>query len=283
MQTKFSLFIRTVLKNNFLFVAIFAMHIHTIWAQSTFAWVPLDSVPLKADHIHAEPSGSLLFSRGDRVYRLNTKLDTIDFQSMKMGGDITQIWNIQRLRIYVYYKEQLQITILDNSLSVQGQPIDLTEHNYFQISQICPGINNQIWMFDQQSQEIIRLDAQLKPELTTQQMIALTGKSWNPTAMCDLNGELVVADAANGILWFDRFGTLIQTWEVKGVIRLHALTTTMIAETAEGMYLLSPLDQEPKSIPHPCPHAENLSLFATMVFAVKDGKLRRFPLGSTKN
>lgn len=252
-------------------------------SAQTYFWTPVDSVELKADHIHAEPSGNLLFSRGDRIYRLNEKLDTVVYQSLKMGGDITQIWNIQRLRIYVYNREQLQITLLDNSLSVQGQPIDLTEHNYFQISRICPGINNQIWMFDQQSQEIIRLDANLKPELTTQQMIAITGKSWYPVAMTDLNGELIVADPENGVLWFDRFGTLIQQWDIKGILRLHPLTKEIIAETDDAMYILNPLNTLASNMAHPCANAIDMSIFGSTAFALRNQKLYRFRLMPAKN
>ncbi len=239
-------------------------------------------IPFQAEHLASEPDGGLIFSNQHKIYRLNSKLDTLHVQSLKTKGELSSISANQKLRTLLFYQDQLVIIVIDNTLSQQGDPADLLEIGIPACSLIEGSVNNSIWLFDNQSQELVRISSELLEEFRSQNMIALHGNTLQPSAMRDINGELVLADPVEGVFWFDRFGALADTFPIPHVKRIHPLSREVLLETDTELIVLSRQMGPVYSLQLPVENIVNISISGSNGFILTKDMLYPFRLGEHK-
>jgi hypothetical protein len=131
--------------------------------------------------------------------------------SIKAFGNVESIDATNPMKLMVFYKDFSKIVYLDNTLSLNGNPIDLEDYNLTQSKLICVSHSDGIWFYDQQKFEIIRLDKNLNPSQNTSNLNQLLGIELSPNFMCEYNNSVYLNNPATGILVFDIFGTYIKT------------------------------------------------------------------------
>lgn len=163
------------------------------------------------------PSGNWLQTDYDAMgnYYLtdNEKLIKWDFQTQKQFtyknsfyGDINQIDCYRGLTNMVFHKETAVIVLLDNTLSTIGNPIELNNGGLYQIGAACLSDNNQLWVANMQSMQLLLIDR----NMNTVAQAAVFGQYTSATEIQKMlyrNRQIIMYTSENEILTFDRFGT----------------------------------------------------------------------------
>ncbi len=131
--------------------------------------------------------------------------------SIKAFGNIESIDATNPMKLMVFYKDFSKIIYLDNTLSLNGNPIDLEDYNLTQAKLICVSHSDGIWFYDQQKFALIRLDNALNPSQNTSNLNQLLGLELSPNFMCEYNNSVYLNNPSTGILVFDIFGTYVKT------------------------------------------------------------------------
>lgn len=121
-------------------------------------------------------------------------------------GEIFQIDCYRGLTTLVFHKETSIIVLLDNTLSPIGNAIQLNNAGLYQVGAACLSDNNQIWIANLQTAQLILIDR----NMNTVSKGAVFGQytsSSDITNMKFRNDKLVMYTANHEILTFDRFGT----------------------------------------------------------------------------
>jgi hypothetical protein len=244
---------------------------------------PLDTFSIQADCLHAEPGGTLLFSRNEAIYRMNAAGDTLATQSLKQYGPVSDISARQKLRIYLFFGQQMEVLTLDNTLSPQGEPASLLQLDLPGVTHIAGSVNNSLWMFDQAGQVIIRLSATLQQELQSQSMIAILGEAITVHHMQDMNGELFVTTTSGQLLHLDRFGTLVAQNALPQPGLVHPLSREVLVSDATSISLFSADLQLIASTPLPVANPQQLSVSGDRLYLAHKGNVYVYSISLRKN
>ncbi|HRH61752.1 MAG TPA: hypothetical protein PLI68_00365 [Bacteroidia bacterium] len=131
--------------------------------------------------------------------------------SIKAFGTIQSMDASNPMKLMVFYKDFSKIVYLDNTLSLNGNPIDLEELNLTQAKLICASHSDGIWLFNQQKFELIRLDKNLEVSQTTSNINQLLGIELAPTYLCEYANLVYLNNPETGIVVFDIYGTYVKT------------------------------------------------------------------------
>ncbi|HRH01636.1 MAG TPA: hypothetical protein PLN13_05630 [Bacteroidia bacterium] len=131
--------------------------------------------------------------------------------SIKAFGTIQSMDASNPMKLMVFYKDFSKIVYLDNTLSLNGNPLDLEELNLTQAKLICASHSDGIWLFNQQKFELIRLDKNLEVSQTTSNINQLLGIELAPTYLCEYANLVYLNNPETGIVVFDIYGTYVKT------------------------------------------------------------------------
>lgn len=137
-----------------------------------------------------------------------------EFNSRKFGN-ITYIDATDPYQILVFFKDYNLIVFLDNFLSQNGEPLDLQELGYDQISFACQSREKGVWLFDPLRQKIIKLDQNFKPTHESLNLAQWFGKNIQPDYMVEFNNQLFITQPNDGFFVFDHFGTFMKKIPLK--------------------------------------------------------------------
>lgn len=163
------------------------------------------------------PSGDWLQTDYDAMgnYYLTDNEKLIKWDSQKQNhityknsfyGDIYQIDCYRGLTNMVFHKETAVIVLLDNTLSIIGNPLELNNGGHYQIGAACLSDNNQLWIADMQTMQLLLIDR----NMNTVAQAAVFGQYTSATEIQKMvyrNGQIIMYTSDNEIITFDRFGT----------------------------------------------------------------------------
>ncbi|MDZ4752253.1 MAG: hypothetical protein SGI87_11590 [Flavobacteriales bacterium] len=143
----------------------------------------------------------------DHIEKLDVNGDVM-FRSSDLGlGDIFLADATNPLKPFVYYRDQNIIVSFDNTLSSQGNVIDLKVSDFGQIELVGASRDNSYWLWNTAGNELIRVNKDLERINTTPNLGVLTGMSIAPIQIIETATSVYLVDPKNGILEFDVFGT----------------------------------------------------------------------------
>ena len=120
-------------------------------------------------------------------------------------------------KILLFYKEDQKITIINNYFRVIPKPFILSEKGYSGIDLACLSDDDNIWIFSQPEQTLIKLTDQGDFITQSNNLEKEMAIHLNPSFMTINNGELYISDPEVGILVFDQIGEHIKTIPKKGI------------------------------------------------------------------
>ncbi|MGZ4061248.1 MAG: hypothetical protein ACXVPU_19610, partial [Bacteroidia bacterium] len=135
--------------------------------------------------------------------------------SDKNFGNISFVDASNMLRILVFYKDFLQVVLLDNTLSITGDPINLETIGFQQTQLVSSSHNNGFWLYDQQNFELIRFDQNLTKTQQTGNLTAVLNIDLQPDFLLEYDNKVYLNNPSTGILIFDVYGTYYKTVPVK--------------------------------------------------------------------
>jgi hypothetical protein len=132
-------------------------------------------------------------------------------------GKISSVSIGEGLKVMVYYQNNAQMVVLDNSLSQLAPPVALNFYNLGSVSLVCSSSQNRYWLYDPLQGSLIRTTNTFTQEFNSGNLDQILNLSLNPTLMTEWGNTLYLNDPKEGILVFDIFGTYKKTIPLKGL------------------------------------------------------------------
>ena len=174
------------------------------------------------DLVTTDEIGNVYTLKGDELSLFDAKGRRLNRNSLKNFGPISHIDVFSSLKPMIFSQQQGMLAVLDNTLAIQGDPIDLPRNGFPQVTLACMSVQNAFWFYDERLMRLARVDRQLRPLADTGRLDQLLGFSPRPVHMQEHDGWLYVLDPENGVLVFDLFGGYARTLPVVGAMRFEA-------------------------------------------------------------
>ena len=185
---------------------------------SQSAYKLLKTIETESDIFTSDNQSNIYVVKGNELSKFDKTGKLLYKYSNKNFGNITFVDASNMLRILVFYRDFSQIIFLDNTLSQNGDPINLQALDISQAPLACSSYNNGMWVFDQQNFALIRFDKSLKDIQQTSNLNQLLNDSLQPNAMIEYDNKLYLNNPRSGIMIFDIYGTYYKTFPVKNAV-----------------------------------------------------------------
>ena len=201
-----------LLSNLSLFIALFISGVKICSAQKITNQLVLKN---KADDINVDRYGYIYEVVYDNLFKKNINGELQYSYSNKQLGKIGQLDVSNPLRPLILYKDLGVISILDNTLSLQENNIDLNNLSLYQTTCIAnSNFDNGIWLFDVDVNEILKIDIHSSIIYRSGNLSAILANYDGPIInMREFNKHLFAVTKTH-VYEFDQFGSLISTINV---------------------------------------------------------------------
>lgn len=162
-------------------------------------------------HVERDPLGQVLLFNDREIIKISSGDTLFNRFSQMAWGPIHQVDASNPMKIVVFYKEAARIIFLDNTLSPNGDPIDLIALNYDQTELTCASIDNCIWLYDRLNFRLIRLNTQLQPLVTIPNLNQILNGKTDFCRLDERNNRLYLSSADGQVFVFDLYGSLLTT------------------------------------------------------------------------
>lgn len=173
------------------------------------------------DRFTTDEIGNVYTLQGDELTLWNAEGKKLLRNSLKTFGPITAIDAFSSLKPMIFSRPQGMLAVLDNTLAIQGDPIDLVRGGFPQVTLACMSVQNSFWFFDERLLQLTRVDNQLRSISATGRLDQLLGFSPRPVFMQEFDSWLYVCDPEQGVLVFDIFGGYSRTIPIVGAVSLE--------------------------------------------------------------
>ncbi len=186
----------------------------TLFARANDSLVLVKSIPIEARLFTTDLIGNCyVIKENNFLIKYNASGDSIaQFNEVKKGK-VTQIDATNPLRILLYYADFNQVIILDNMLSKKNV-LKLNTIGIFNAPCIANSMDGNIWVYDQATNNLFKLDNQLAL-LSTISLRNFLTESIDPIYMVEQERNLFMVDSLQGIYKFDLYGFYNTTYHFK--------------------------------------------------------------------
>jgi hypothetical protein len=177
----------------------------------------IKKVTLQARAIESDNMGNVYMLNGGVISKYTFSGELMEKNSSLAFGEVSSLDASNALKMVAYFKDLSQIVYLDNQLGARGESVALDELGYFQITEICRSYNDGLWIYDQTTFELTRLNERLEVDVESGNLAQVLGVSPDPNYIREVNNWVYVNDPDNGVFVFDWYGSYTKTIPVKGV------------------------------------------------------------------
>ena len=141
------------------------------------AQAPQDAVVIEGafDRFTTDELGNVYTLQGDELKLFDAKGKRLIRNSLKTFGSITHLDAFSSLKPMIFSRPQGMLAVLDNTLAVQGDPVDLNRSGFPQVTLACMSVQNCFWFFDERLLQLTRVDNQLRTLSSTGRLDQLLG------------------------------------------------------------------------------------------------------------
>lgn len=191
----------------------------------------ISTINTPSDFFTTDNQSNIYLVNGNELTKYDITGRELYKYSNKNLGNISFVDATNLLRILVFYKDFLQVVFLDNTLSINGDAINLESIGFQQAQLVCSSHNSGIWIYDQQNFSLIRLDQNLLQSQQSGNLSALLGTKLQPNSLVEYNNKLYMNNFETGLLIFDVYGTYYKTISTQG--------TTLFQPIGDWIYFMS--------------------------------------------
>lgn len=167
-------------------------------------------IPVQSSFITSDDLGNCYIVRSNMLEKYSDTGTLMKTYSNKNFGDITHVDVSNPMKPMIFYKDFAQVVLLDNTLSLNGEPIRLEERGFQDVQLVSQSRDNGLWLYTAQNAELIRLSEQLVVTHRTGNLRQLLGINITPAFLMENNNRIFLG-TAEGVLVFDAFGTYYKT------------------------------------------------------------------------
>jgi hypothetical protein len=191
--------------------------------------------------------------------------------SIKNLGHLTSVDLNFSLKPMVFFGDMNAIAVLDNTLSLQGNPVRLSEHGLNWASVAAKSADNHYWFFDSQTFELIRTDMAFKKVRSSGNISQMIGVDIRPNFITEHNGWVYLNNPETGILVFDIYGTYFKQIPIQNLEQFQ-LTDQFILYLLNGtLYQYNLQTFDIKELKIPVNEALSVQISKNLLF-ISDGK-----------
>jgi hypothetical protein len=136
-------------------------------------------------------------------------------------GNISSISIGEGLKVLVYYRDNGQLTLLDNTLSQIAAPVNLNYNNLGTTTLATSSVQNSFWFYDPIQGAIVRTTNTINIIFNSGNLSQLLNYQINPNFMIEYSNKLYLNDPEVGIIVFDIFGTYLKTIPITGLLKFQ--------------------------------------------------------------
>lgn len=237
--------------------------------------------PGKWTMIEVDNLGNLyLIDEQQRIKKLNNRYDSIGtFNEIRTVGTLHSIDVSNPLRIILWYKDFGTLLLLDRFLQVKTS-IDLRKLGLQQSNAMAQSYDNNIWLYDDMSAQIKKINEEGKVLLESPDMRVLYDQPPHPHILHDYNKNLFAYDAENGLLMCDYFGAVQKWLRYKGWKNLQGFGRGLLATDQNELIWLSSNGYDTKKwlLPADWWDAQKICFYQNKVYVLRNGQLSSYTL-----
>lgn len=181
------------------------------------------TIDIEADFFTTDNQSNVYVVKADELSKYNKTGKLLYKYSNKNLGNIDFIDASNMLQLLIFYKNYSQVVFLDNTLSLNGEPISLDEKGFQQTQLVCASHNGGLWLYNQQNLELVRLDQTLEKKQQTGNLSLLLNITLQPNYLLEYNNKIYLNNPTTGILIFDIYGTYYKTIPVKSLLNFQPI------------------------------------------------------------
>lgn len=212
---------------------LFLVIIQTGFSQN-YEWIKLWASPVKGDYLKTDNLGNAYVVQGDMITKLLENGSTYRIYSNKGLGKISTVDVMNPLKIILFYVDFSRILFLDNTITENGNPLQLEDRGLELATLVCTSFDNGIWIYDPVQFLLVRFDQQLQETVRITNLNQILGYAPNPDYMLESESILYINDPENGVLRFDIFGTYLSLIPLKGIKKFQVKNQQLFYNKEKG-------------------------------------------------
>lgn len=158
-----------------------------------------------------------LINAKKNLVKLNDNLDSLyTFESKSMEVDVVAPQN--SLKTLIHNRNLNTVLFLDKTLTPTSGEVELDAVNLPLVKAIGVSRDNNIWVFDDNEQELKKYNSSLEQVYSSGNLMNITGESWYPYSLVENEDKVYASDSTQGILEFDLYGSFLRVipYKIKG-------------------------------------------------------------------
>ena len=195
------------------------------------------------------------------------------FNNNKLG-DLSLVDVTNPFNVLLYYPDFQLIITLDRTLS-QTAELDLLDLNFANIGTIGTAIDNHIWLYDNLSFQLKKINQTGQNLVESNDLSLLLGAAPDPTQIVARGNWVYVNDPKIGIIVFDQFGQFHKTLPIKDVHRFQILDDDIILQHSDqySVFNLKSLFTDDLSLPRALSKEEQVRIQHYSMFILTEKSL----------
>jgi hypothetical protein len=211
------------MKHCLLFLA-FITNLSLLFSQATI----VKEIPALVDFFTTDHLGNIYTLEKNNIIKYDKNGEKLYFFSTNKYGNVTSLDASNPYKILVFFNEFSTLIFLDNTLSLNGEPINIQQKGLEMTTLAATSYQNGIWLYEALEYRLIRFDENLNIKVNTPNLAQITNIEINPTFIQEYNNFLFVCNPSTGILVFDIFGAYIKSIPIKDVHKLQPIENEIL-------------------------------------------------------
>lgn len=201
-------------------IFLFAFCVTPVFSQLSFELVSEQNA--EAERLVVDDLGNIYLMNSTGIERRNAVGGGVFRTSEMQWGEFQEVDVTDALRPFIHFPSAGKIVFFDNTLSLQGYPIDLFELGYDNIESMCGSRGDGFWLWDGRNSEIIRVDRSFNRILSTGNLSILLKSEIRPRKMMERGSFLYVLNSDNSLHVFDMFGAWKKSLTIDATLNWEA-------------------------------------------------------------
>jgi hypothetical protein len=167
-----------------------------------------DSILTKYDDIFVDNNANIYATTSDAIFKYDKYLKLLYTFDYNQYGAPTTIDVHIPMKVVLFFAQYNKILVLDNRMSVVRE-LDITPISSEFNNTVCVSADNNIWVFDNNKQSLIKYNQGLQILHEYENMNLRMNNFIQSNHIIENNNQLILVDAIHGIYIFDMLGNFV--------------------------------------------------------------------------
>lgn len=165
--------------------------------------------PESTSFISQDKLGNIYKISDMKIIKYSATMDTIQTNSIFSKGTISSLDTRNPLQLMLFYQQQQQIVLLDNTLSETNKIELASQFDWIDLACLS-NRDNAFWLYAVTGQELIKINKSGIVTSRFKNISQLVRKDINPTQLVEYDNQVYLFDPNQGLFVFDLFGNYIK-------------------------------------------------------------------------